>query len=258
MRTKRTARRISACAASAGMVVALGSFTTAGAAGSEAAEPNGAGSPPPLPGPSLVVPGPVVPVGPVGPSFGPQVELEKAMALQPGGVQVSDNAVVWGDADVVLVVPDAGATRAPVGLGRNVRRHLLLTESLRSLDLTRAQVSGDPGAAASSDRVGVMATHGCPGGRLVKDYYCFYTDRDFNGRRLQFTGATRASDAADWGFNNQTSSWVSNDVDCTVRAYNAERPAEGAPGIWRQPENAVSTFVGNSNNDKMSYWTCEG
>jgi hypothetical protein len=172
-----------------------------------------------------------------------QAELDRVMALQPGGVQVSDNAVVWGDGDVVLVVPDPGQPTAPEGLGKNIRADALTSPAMRAL----ATVDQTDGAA----RIG--ATHGCPGGLLTRDYYCFYQFRDWRGRRVQFTGATATGDAEEWGFNNGTTSWVSNDVDCTVKAYNTSRSRNP---MWEQPENSVSSYVGAQHDNKMSYWTC--
>ncbi len=187
---------------------------------------------------------------------GPQAELDRVMALQPGGIQVSDNAVVWGDGDVVLVVPSRGQAKAPAGLGTHVRRHLLDTPGLRSLDTTN--VASARGAQAGAGSGQSFDTQDCPGGAFKKDYYCFYQYRDWGGRRVQFTGDTKAADAADWGFNNGTTSWVSNDVDCTVKAYNAERPSDMSNWMWKQPENSSSSYVGSDNDNKMSFWTCNG
>ncbi len=181
---------------------------------------------------------------------GPQAELDRVMALQPGGTQVSDNAVVWGDGDVVLVVPSRGQAKAPAGLGTHVRRHLLDTPGLRSLDTTN--VAAARGAQAGAGSGQSFDTHDCPGGAFKKDYYCFYQYRDWGGRRVQFTGQTSEAHASDWGFNNGTTSWVSNDVDCEVKTYNT---FEGSL-LWRQPENSVSAYVGSEHDNKMSWWTC--
>ena len=181
---------------------------------------------------------------------GPQAELDRVLALQPGGTQVSDNAVVWGDGDVVLVVPDRGQAKAPAGLGANVRRHLLDTPALRSLDTTSVATKRGSSTVAGSGQS--LATHECPGGAFTKDYYCFYQYRNWGGRRVQFTGQTSEAHAADWGFNNGTTSWVSNDVDCEVKTYNT---FEGSL-LWRQPENSVSAYVGSEHDNKMSWWTC--
>ena len=182
-----------------------------------------------------------------------QAEIDRIMALQPGGTQVSDNAVVWGDGDIVLVVPDPGRRIAPDGLGHNVRTDLLTTPSMRALDTTAASNATTTTASldATADAA-LLSTHGCPGGLLVKDYYCFYQYRDWGGRRVQFTGATATGSAKAWGFNNGTTSWVSNDVDCMVFAYDTK---EGRL-LWRQPENSVSRYVGSSNDNKMSWWIC--
>jgi Peptidase inhibitor family I36 len=199
----------------------------------------------------------VVPTASAAPVDQRQAQLNAALALQPGGVQVSDNAVAWRGGEVVLVVPDAGTARAPEGLGSNVRSDRLTTPLMKGLAATSLATTGGAVTTAATTAAAApalaAAVNGCPGGLFVTDYYCFYTDINFGGRRLQFTGNTRFDTAANWGFNNQVSSWVANDVDCTVTAFNA---GDGTSRLWTEPENSRSSWVGNTNNDKLSSWTC--
>ncbi|MEV6272140.1 peptidase inhibitor family I36 protein [Kribbella sp. NPDC051936] len=174
------------------------------------------------------------PDGPSGPLAG---EMRQLLKLQPGGVQVSDNAMVWEATGTVVVWPSPGERTAPKGLGSNVRRDAARHAGVEPL--------GD---------YSTLDVHGCPSGITVKDYYCFYTDINWGGRRLQFTGATSVGNAANWGFDNQTSSWVNTDTDCTVFAYDAVNG--GVPNMWYEPEGSVSSYVGNSYNDRMSQWHC--
>lgn len=177
--------------------------------------------------------------GAVGQPTGPlAAEMRQMLKLQPDGVQVSDNAMVWEAAGAVIVWPSPGELEAPNGLGSNVRH-----AAARNLGVdTLADMSPDT----------VEDVHGCPSGVTVKDYYCFYVDSNFGGRRLQFTGATIGGNAESWGFNNQTSSWVNTDTDCEVTASDTSTGG----GLWREPEKSVSSYVGNVNNDKMSNWQC--
>jgi peptidase inhibitor family I36 len=188
-------------------------------------------------------------VGAPGPQARPpsstQAALDAALDLRPGGVQVSDNAVSWDGGNVILVVPSPGQQVAPPGLGSGVREDTLSTPLLQEEAEVGAQVQRRGTALRGSAGT-------CPGGYLQTDYYCFYVDRDYNGRRLQFTGNTSAEHASNYGFNNETSSWVSNDVDCYVQAYDTIH----GDRLWQEPENSTSSYVGNANNDKMSYWTC--
>lgn len=161
-------------------------------------------------------------------------EMGRLLKLQPGGVQVSDNALIWNKGATVVVFPSPGENVAPRGLGANVRY-----DALRAID-----------AEELANDVGVMDVHGCPSGVLKKDYYCFYTDRDFGGRRLQFA-ETCTGNAGNWDFDNQTSSWVNTGTNKTIYAhdYNSEN-------LWYEPQNSVNTFVGTGDNDRMDYWSC--
>ena len=176
------------------------------------------------------------PDGPEGPLAG---EMRQLLKLQPGGVQVSDNAMVWEATGTIVVWPSPGEAVAPKGLGSNVRR-----EATRRLGLE--SLADDPVQTEYS----IQDVHGCPSGLTVKDYYCFYTDINWGGRRLQFTGETRNGNAANWGFASQTTSWVNTDTDCEVVA--------NGPNVflWHEPEKSVSSYVGDANNDKMTYWSC--
>lgn len=190
---------------------------------------------------------------PAGPAA--QAQLDRALALKPGGVQVSDNAVSWDGGAAVLVVPSDGEDAAPAGLGRNVRAGRLSTPALRELAAASAVSSGSASTSSSSEGsvVALGSASTCPGGVTVTDYYCFYQYRNYDGRRVQFTGATDFGYASDYGFNNGTTSWVSRDVDCVVYAYDG---VSFQTPMWRQPENATSSYVGSANDNKLSSWSC--
>lgn len=168
---------------------------------------------------------------PSGPS-GPQAEIDAYLAEHPGGVQVSDNAVAYRDGDVVVVFPDPGEDRAPNGLGANIRTSSLATGLAEDLQAAASSIAGCPYDA--SDR-----------------WYCFYTDSGFGGRRLQFLN-TCADNAADWGFNNSTSSWVNTNPDSRIVAWDYR----GGTALWVEDYGISSdNWVGTSDNDRMSYWT---
>lgn len=168
--------------------------------------------------------------GPTGPRA---AEMADLLELQPGGIQVSDNAMAWDDGDTVVVWPDPGAERAPADLGTNVR-----ADVIERMGLER-QAAGD---------ATVMGSYtSCPSG-----YYCFYTGSNYDGVRYQFS-RTCSSYASSWGFNNQTSSWVnragSNKI---IYAYNWN----GGPLLWFQAHPSRDSYVGSSDNNRMSYWRC--
>ncbi|HEY9494928.1 MAG TPA: peptidase inhibitor family I36 protein [Intrasporangium sp.] len=165
-------------------------------------------------------------------SAGPQKEIDAYLHAHPGGAQVSDNAVAYRDGEVVVVFPDRGELRAPEGLGANVRSTALA-----------AKVAEDVGLAAASYA-------GCPSGTLDR-WYCFYTDSNYGGRRLQFLN-TCADYAADWGFNNSTSSWVNTNPNSRIVAWDYR----GGEALWVEGYGlSYDNWVGSADNDRMSYWT---
>lgn len=168
----------------------------------------------------------------VASSAGTQEEIDAYLRAHPGGTQVSDNAVAYRDGEVVVVFPDPGERRAPEGLGTNVRRTALAAEVTEDLELAAASVAG------------------CPSGTFDR-WYCFYTDSNFGGRRLQFLN-TCADNAADWGFNNSTSSWVNTNPNSRIVAWDYR----GGQALWVEGYGVSSdNWVGSAVNDRMSYWT---
>ena len=157
-----------------------------------------------------------------------------------GGVQVSDNAIAWENGPT-LVFPDTakGEKKAPKGLGRNVR-------------VEKAKAAGIQDATAFASPGGTTDVEGCPGGYFKTDYYCFYTDKDFGGRRLQFA-STNTGYAVDWGFDNQTSSWVNNEG--TGKRVHAWAGAPNGTFLWTEQYGSKASYVGDANNDRMSSWT---
>ncbi|HEY2695133.1 MAG TPA: hypothetical protein VGJ45_06680 [Pseudonocardiaceae bacterium] len=97
--------------------------------------------------------------------------------------------------------------------------------------------------------------HGCPGG-ATQTWYCFFADRDYLGRTLQFKdcspdGVTQTFSS--WNFTNQTSSWVNtygieDPVEAYIGAWN------GGNNLWVEPPDDSSDYVGDANNDKAQYF----
>lgn len=172
--------------------------------------------------------------GPTGPLA---AEMKALLELQPGGLQVSDNALMWSTGTAV-VWPSPGQEYAPTGIGANVR-----TEALKELGV-EDDVAG----------FGPTDVQGCPSG-WFKDYYCFYPDQDFKGRRLQFTKDTRTGNADQWGFNNATSGWVNTDTGLVVIAYDG--PGRTGPILWTELENRSSGRVSPTVDNRMSSWTAD-
>lgn len=156
-----------------------------------------------------------------------QDEMDAYLTTYPGGSQISDNALTYLDGEVVIVFPVPDSRVAPSGLGSNVRD----TELARRV---QAQVTSS------------SSVYGCPGG----GWYCFYTDSNFGGRRLQFF-STCADFAADWGFNNSVSAWVNTNPYSQIVALDYS----GGPILWVEGYGvSYDNWVGSTANDRMSYW----
>ncbi|WP_129667157.1 peptidase inhibitor family I36 protein [Phytoactinopolyspora endophytica] len=175
-------------------------------------------------------------------------EMAELLELQPGGIQVSDNALTWDDGDTVVVWPNPGETVAPAGLGENVRSDVVeAMGSATLLEQAEAEnVSAEPGT-ASSDFQAAGSYTSCP-----YSYYCFYTGSNYDGTRYQFS-STCSSYASNWGFNNQTTSWV-NRAGSGKAVYAFDY--KGSSRLWYEARGSQDSYVGSSDNNRMSYWTC--
>lgn len=210
-------------------VIATASLMAVGAA----AFPSTASAQPVASPPPAIAPGVTGPVA---------AEMAAMLKLNPGGIQVSDNAMVWpGGAGATSVWPSPGQKYAPNGLGSNIRYDVLHSMGIDNV------------TSEFGDEFGTQTVHGCPSGVTVKDYYCFYTDIAFGGRRLQFTGATSAANAGNpWSFDNQTSSWVNTDTNVLVGVCDGAN--QTGTILWIEPENSSSSALSTSLNDKLSSW----
>lgn len=167
-------------------------------------------------------------------------EMDRMLALQPGGIQVSDNAMAWADGSLV-VWPSPGEAHAPAGLGSNVRADVVSELKLGPL---ASESSPAGGSAAAADVAGTWRS--CSAG-----YYCFYTEKSYEGTRFQFS-STCSGNASSWGFNNQTSSWVSRNYNKRILAYDTS----GGAHLWTMSPGAMDASVSASADNRMSYWTC--
>jgi hypothetical protein len=95
--------------------------------------------------------------------------------------------------------------------------------------------------------------NGCPYGTEVA-WFCFYADRDFGGRMLEFrdcsSDGTQQS-LADYGFSGEASSWV-NMTGSTV--YNGDTYVRVFDSrwneLWDMPKDSDNPYVGDSVNDR--------
>ncbi|WP_256791999.1 peptidase inhibitor family I36 protein [Terrabacter sp. Ter38] len=165
-----------------------------------------------------------------------QHQIDLQLAKTKGGVQISDNAVAYNNGDVIVVFPNPGQRKAPAGIGSNVR----------NTSLARTAAAESPAIAAG--------LQDCPDG-FTAHSYCFYTDVNWGGRRLQFQN-TCVGKASDFGFDNQTSSWVNNNPNAYEYTYDGSNLSTF---LWSTGLGASqSSWVGATNNDRMSSWAKHG
>lgn len=177
------------------------------------------------------VAGEAAPTGPLA------AEMAAALEQQPGGVQLSDNAMAWDDGGVIAVWPSPGDDAAPHGLGDNVR-----SDVVDALGVTELAGLAEPAGAAEAR--GSAST--CPPG-----YYCFYTSTNFDGARYQFS-STCSAYASTYGFDNTATSWVNRNSGRNYHAYDYL----GGSRLWTMTPGASDTYVGASADNRMSYWSC--
>lgn len=221
--------------ASVGIAAAVTCALTVGLSGSALAD-----TPPPAPPTASPTAEP--------PRSDTQSRIEAYMKEVPGGEQVSDNAVSFKDGTVIVVFPDPGEARAPDGLGRNVREN---APPLGAVITAAHRAPAQPITALDTGYI-----EGCPySTESSQDWYCFYEHDFWGGRRLQFKDTCYDS-MSNWGFNNQTTSWVNTNPYKTIYAWNY---SDYTGALWTEPGGvSKSSNVGTSDNDKLTTWTASG
>jgi hypothetical protein len=132
-----------------------------------------------------------------------------------GGVQISENQVAWDDGKVVLTIPDE--------------------------------------AHPENDREARASWHGCP-----KGWYCFYQHQNWGGRKLQFSDCPSGGKSqwlTDYGFGNQTTSWV---VNRNLNFVNVNDEDNNGWNLWNEDGNSASSNVGAADNDQADWFICYG
>ena len=158
----------------------------------------------------------------------PRPEIAEILQAHPDGLQIAENKVAFDNGKVVLTLPDENGESTAAG-------------------------DQSPGPTLLSFSSSV---HGCPNG-----WYCFYENDKFRGRRLQFrdcsSGGTTQS-LANYGFDNQTTSWLVNRSVGSIEVYHVTvaKNGSGVTELWREEAYSSSSNVGTANNDKADSFTC--
>ncbi|MFE2723946.1 peptidase inhibitor family I36 protein [Kitasatospora sp. NPDC059327] len=141
-----------------------------------------------------------------------QHAVDDQLAGGRGGRQSAANEVTYPDGAVV-VLPLPGQAQAPAWSGDTLRR----------------------GAAADAD------WKQCPHDPA---YYCFYQDINWGGRRLQFAAVYEQTPVSftDYGFQDQTSSWVNTTRNLSV-IVDMYEGADRWRMLWKEAPGSLSASV---------------
>ncbi|MCP3821226.1 peptidase inhibitor family I36 protein [Streptomyces sp. A3M-1-3] len=147
---------------------------------------------------------------------GLQKQIDKQLATTPGGKQIGVNQIAWRGGKAVMTFPLPGEKKA------------------------RA--------------VGEAAVPlGSPNCRYA--WTCLYEHSNWDGRRLTWSDCN-FENLADWGFNDQTTSWHNNQTRGTrTTVYNWTGSSWAQ--LWQSTAPSSSANVGSANNDKADgLWVC--
>lgn len=82
--------------------------------------------------------------------------------------------------------------------------------------------------------------------------YCFYQDKNFEGRKLTFADCGGTQTLVDYGFGNKTSSWQ-NKTKSTVEVFDEN--VQPWKLLWTEVPSGASSYVGDTANDKADSFT---
>jgi hypothetical protein len=130
----------------------------------------------------------------------------------------------------------------------------LLKQHPRARQIGPNEVSFDQGHTILTFAPGESGSGACRANE-----YCFYDDINFNAgtnkRVLHFSQCSGVGDYAnltDYGFNDDTSSWVNN-TGWYINVYSDINAGGGV--LWRESPHSLSSFAG-STNDMASSFAC--
>jgi hypothetical protein len=118
--------------------------------------------------------------------------------------------------------------------------------------ISATQVAWQDGAVVldvATPGIGLAAVEGC-----ADNAYCFYQHQNFGGRKLTFRDCTAAGlrqNLYDYGFGNQTTSWVVNKSLRLVDVFHSTNTR-----LWQSRAHSKSSNVGTADNDKADWFRC--
>ncbi|TDD33088.1 hypothetical protein E1287_20530 [Actinomadura sp. KC06] len=112
-----------------------------------------------------------------------------------------------------------------------------------------AEVSYGGGTAKVVFQTNVAGTPNCPSG-----WYCFYQEKNWDGRRLQFQDCGGSQSLEDYGFKNQASSRHNNSRH-KVTVY--DRDTDPWTTLWVMTARSSSSYVGASADNRADLFYTE-
>lgn len=183
-----------------------------------------------------------------------QKRVDTELAGAPGGTQVSQYEVTWKNGGVVVALPAPGHRFAPPSSPAVLAGDASAVNMPATATTAEKQAAAVMGLGVSVIPLGSSST--CPYSAFTK-WYCWYTDSTFDGARFQFKDyycntvgtANKFINFADYGRDNQASSWVNN-TGWQIRVWDGA----GTTGthLWTEGTVSNSPHVGSLNNDKAS------
>ncbi len=155
---------------------------------------------------------------------------------------------------VMSVVPVEAGASIDTSLQGQMQR--ILAEHPGGRQISDHQVAWNNGsvvltlpASGQDARAAAASVHNCPAG-----WFCFYADLNWGGRKLQFSDCSPGGVTqylTDYGFGNQTSSWV---VNRSLKFVNVNDNETGY-NLWNESGNSPSAWVGAAANDRADWLT---
>jgi hypothetical protein len=201
-----------------------------------------------------------------------QQEINETLAATKGGVQISPYEIAWNGGEAVMAFPLPGETSAPPsseaaqklqtkvsGVPANTRETEPGMQPPAASKLARV-ATGVAAANAQDSDVSIQAADTCPTQAFGNDWYCFYQDANFGGRRLQWNAAHKYPDDVvyfyDYAFNNMASSWSNKGgKSIHVRGRKVAGDDTSCYG-WMWDEQAHERSAAVVHNDEADcFWT---
>ncbi|MFJ6438289.1 peptidase inhibitor family I36 protein [Streptomyces sp. NPDC091416] len=172
-----------------------------------------------------------------------QQEINQVLASTEGGVQISQNEIAWEGGEAIMAFPLPGETQAPISSPAAQRLQAKVA----------GKTTGTVESEATQGDATILASDNCPTQVFGNDWYCFYQNTNFGGRRLQWNAAhTSRVYFSAYDFDNETSSW-SNKGGKTIRVYE-DFWVNNPTHLWTEENHSSSSSVYYADDNRADYF----